>query len=41
VQQEGHLVTNPPASLRLPAGGGMLVLGTSEQRNEIVRRFQS
>ncbi len=40
VQNDGSLVTNPPASLRLPANGELLMLGTPEQRLEFVRLFR-
>jgi voltage-gated potassium channel len=39
VQHGEKLVPNPPASQTLPAGGELLMLGTSEQRNELVKRF--
>jgi voltage-gated potassium channel len=40
VQTQGELVTNPPATLELPADGELLMLGTGDQRLEFVRRFR-
>jgi Trk K+ transport system NAD-binding subunit len=39
VQYGDHVVTNPPASFRLRAGGEIAVIGTSEQRQQFAERF--
>lgn len=40
VQQNGSIVANPRASLTLPAGGELLMLGTPAQRLEFMRVFR-
>lgn len=40
VEHDGSLVTNPRASMLLPAGGDLLMLGSPEQRLEFMRRFR-
>ena len=39
IQRGDELTTNPPAAARLPSGGELIVIGTSEQRMEFARVF--
>ncbi len=39
IRNEGVSTTNPPASTQLPAGGVLVMLGTSEQHAEFLSRF--
>jgi K+/H+ antiporter YhaU regulatory subunit KhtT len=39
LQEGDEAVTNPPASARLPPGGEIIVIGSTEQRIAFTREF--
>ena len=41
VRQDGHSITNPPATSELPADGTLVMIGTSDQHRTFLERYES